>query len=184
MPPRWGAVSQLFHWTCAALVVALGSIGLYMTELTSPVSKIRIYALHKSLGITLLALVLLRLLWRWTHSVPEPVPGLSRPLRLAAGGVHGALYAMMIAMPLTGWLINSTSGYPLQWFKLINLPSIAAKNEHLNGIAKQLHEFGFWFLALLVLGHVAAALYHHVFLQDGTLNRMLPARRHRPGAMP
>jgi cytochrome b561 len=184
LPARWGAVSQLFHWTCAALVVALGAIGLYMTELTSPVAKIRIYALHKSLGLTLLALVLLRLVWRWSHAVPDAVPGTSRPLKLAADGMHGLLYTMMIAMPLTGWLINSTAGYPLQWFHLFNLPAIAAKDEHLNGIAKTLHEFGFWTLVVLVVGHVGAALYHHLFLQDGTLHRMLPARRNPPGTAP
>jgi cytochrome b561 len=184
LPARWGAVSQLFHWTCAALVVALGSIGLYMTELTSQVAKIRIYALHKSLGLTLLALVLLRLLWRWTHAVPDAIPGTSRRLKLAADGMHGVLYAMMIAMPLSGWLINSTAGYPLQWFRLFNLPAIAAKNEHLNGIAKELHEFGFWTLVVLVVGHVGAALYHHLFLQDGTLHRMLPSRRRPPGTAP
>jgi cytochrome b561 len=184
LPARWGAISQLFHWTCAALVVALGSIGLYMTELTSQVAKIRIYALHKSLGLTLLALVLLRLLWRWTHAVPDAIPGTSRRLKLAADGMHGVLYAMMIAMPLSGWLINSTAGYPLQWFRLFNLPAIAAKNEHLNGIAKELHEFGFWTLVVLVVGHVGAALYHHLFLQDGTLHRMLPSRRRPPGTAP
>jgi cytochrome b561 len=182
LPERWGAVSQLFHWACAALIVALGSLGLYMTELTSQVARIRLYALHKSLGLTLLALVLLRLLWRWTHTVPGPVPGTKRHLRLAADGMHGLLYTLMIAMPLTGWLINSTSGYPLQWFRLFNLPAIAAKDEHLNGIAKALHEFGFWTLVVLVAGHVGAALYHHVFLQDGTLRRMLPSRRRPPGA--
>jgi cytochrome b561 len=183
LPERWGAVSQLFHWTCAALIVALGAIGLYMTELTSPVSKIRIYALHKSLGITMLALVVLRLLWRWTHAVPGAIPGTSRRLKLAADGMHGALYALMIAMPITGWLINSSAGYPLQWFRLVNLPAIAAKNERLNGIATELHEFGFWTLVVLVVGHVGAALYHHLFLQDGTLRRMWPSRR-RPGDTP
>jgi len=184
LPARWGAVSQLFHWTCAALVVGLGAIGLYMTELTSPVAKIRVYALHKSLGITLLALVLLRLLWRWTHAVPEALPGTSRRVRLAADGMHGVLYAMMTAMPLTGWLINPTAGYPLQWFQLINLPAIAAKNEHLNDIAKELHEFGFWTLAVLVVGHAGAALYHHLFLHDATLARMLPTRRRPSGTAP
>lgn len=180
LPARWGAVSQLFHWTCAALIVALGAIGLYMTELTSPVAKVRIYALHKSLGITLLALVLLRLLWRWTHASPGPVPGVTRHLRLAADGMHGLLYVMMIAVPLTGWLLNSTSGYPLQWFGLFNLPAIAAKNEPLKAIAKELHELGFWLLVVLVLGHVGVALYHHFFLDDGTLHRMLPSRRRPP----
>lgn len=180
LPPRWGVVSQLFHWTCAALVVALGAIGLYMTELSSPVAKIRIYALHKSLGITLLALVVLRLLWRWTRPAPGPVPGMTRHLRLAADGTHGLLYVMMIAMPLSGWLYNSASGYPLQWFRRFNLPALAGKDEQLARLAHALHEYGFWLLLVLVVGHVGAALYHHLFLDDGTLHRMLPWRRRPP----
>ncbi len=180
LPPRWGVVSQLFHWTCAALVIALGAIGLYMTELSSPVAKIRIYALHKSLGITLLALVALRLLWRWTRPAPGPVPGMSRHLRLAADGTHGLLYVMMIAMPLSGWLYNSASGYPLQWFRRFNLPALAGKDEQLARLAHALHEYGFWLLLVLVVGHVGAALYHHLFLDDGTLHRMLPWRRRPP----
>lgn len=180
LPPRWGVVSQLFHWTCAALVVALGAIGLYMTELSSPVAKIRIYALHKSLGITLLALVVLRLLWRWSRPAPGPVPGMSRHLRLAADGTHGFLYVMMIAMPLSGWLYNSASGYPLQWFRRFNLPALAGKDEQLARLAHALHEYGFWLLLVLVVGHVGAALYHHLFLDDGTLHRMLPWRRRPP----
>ncbi|GGZ53610.1 cytochrome b [Lysobacter xinjiangensis] len=180
LPPRWGVVSQLFHWTCAALVIALGAIGLYMTELSSPVAKIRIYALHKSLGITLLALVVLRLLWRWSRPAPGPVPGMSRHLRLAADGTHGFLYVMMIAMPLSGWLYNSASGYPLQWFRRFNLPALAGKDEQLARLAHALHEYGFWLLLVLVVGHVGAALYHHLFLDDGTLHRMLPWRRRPP----
>ena len=180
LPPRWGVVSQLFHWTCAALVIALGAIGLYMTELSSPVAKIRIYALHKSLGITLLALVVLRLLWRWTRPAPGPVPGMSRHLRLAADGTHGFLYVMMIAIPLSGWLYNSASGYPLQWFRRFNLPALAGKDEQLARLAHALHEYGFWLLLVLVVGHVGAALYHHLFLDDGTLHRMLPWRRRPP----
>lgn len=180
LPPRWGVVSQLFHWTCAALVIALGAIGLYMTELSSPVAKIRIYALHKSLGITLLALVVLRLLWRWTRPAPGPVPGMTRHLRLAADGTHGFLYVMMIAMPLSGWLYNSASGYPLQWFRRFNLPALAGKDEQLARLAHALHEYGFWLLLVLVVGHVGAALYHHLFLDDGTLHRMLPWRRRPP----
>ena len=178
-PERWGVVSQLFHWISALLIVALGALGLYMTELDSPVERIRFYALHKSLGITLLALVLLRLLWRFVQRAraPAPIAGVSPWMRRAAGTGHTLLYAMMIAMPLTGWLLNSASGYPLQWFGQFNLPAIAGKDHGLHELAEELHELGFWILVVLVAGHVLAALYHHVFLGDGTLHRMLPWRR-------
>lgn len=182
-PERWGAVSQLFHWISALLIVALGALGLYMTELDSPVERIRVYALHKSLGITLLAIVLLRLSWRFARraSAPGPIAGVSPWMHRAAGTGHTLLYAMMVLVPLTGWLLNSASGYPLQWFGRFNLPAIAGKDHDLHELAEDLHELGFWILVALVAGHVLAALYHHVFLGDGTLHRMLPWRRRVSG---
>lgn len=180
VPDRWGPLSQALHWASAALLIAIAALGLTMTDLPNTPDKIRIYALHKSLGLTLLALVLLRLIWRLARPVPAPVPGMPVGLRRTAGAVHWALYALLVAMPLTGWLFNSASGYPLQWFGLFNLPALAGRDEGLAGLAEDLHENGFWLLAVLVAGHVFAALYHHVFLDDGTLHRMLPWRRRIP----
>lgn len=174
---RWGAVSQAFHWLSALLLVAIAAIGLLMEDLPNTPDKIRLYALHKSLGITLLALVLLRLAWRLARPVPAHPPGLAPWMRRAAAGVHWGLYALMLAMPLSGWLLNSAEGYPLQWFKLFNLPALAPKSDALADLAHDLHENGFWLLVALVAGHVLAALYHHLFLRDGTLQRMLPDRR-------
>lgn len=183
-PERWGAVSQAFHWISVVLLVAIAAIGLTMEDLPNSPDKIRIYALHKSLGLTLLGVVVLRLLWRLARPVPGDVPGLSIAVRRAASAVHWGLYAMMIAMPLSGWLLNSAEGYPLQWFKLVNLPAIAPESEDLADLAENLHENGFWVLVALVAGHVFAALYHHVFLGDGTLHRMLPGRRRTPESTP
>lgn len=177
---RWGPVSQALHWISAALLVAIAAIGLTMEDLPNTPDKIRIYALHKSLGLTLLAVVLLRLAWRWTRPVPADVPGLSTWMRRTAAAVHWSLYAMMLAMPLTGWLLNSAEGFPLQWFGLFNLPPLAAEGEDLADLAGDLHENGFWVLVLLTAGHVMAALYHQFFLGDGTLQRMLPGRRPPP----
>lgn len=176
-PPRWSATSQAFHWASAALLVALGGIGLWMVDLPNGPDKIRVYALHKSLGISLLALVVLRLAWRLLHPAPAAMDGTSSTLRRAAGAVHAALYVLMFAMPVSGWLLNSAAGYPLQWFRLFNLPPLAARDPALADRADAFHEWAFWLLVLLVVGHVAAALYHHLFLGDGTLRRMLPARR-------
>jgi cytochrome b561 len=183
-PARWGPVSQAFHWASALLLVAIGGIGLYMEGLPNAPDKIRIYALHKSLGLTLLAIVLLRLAWRWTRPGPAPVPGLPGWTRRAASGVHWGLYTLMLAVPVAGWAMNSAAGYPLQWFGLLNLPAIAPRDEALAGLAGNAHELGFWVLVLLVVGHVFAALYHHLFLHDGTLSRMLPGPRRRPSEPP
>lgn len=181
---RWGPVSQAFHWISALLLVCIAAIGLVMGDLPNNPDKIRIYALHKSLGLTLLGIVVLRLLWRWTRPVPADLPGLSIWVRRAASTVHWGLYAMMLAMPLSGWLLNSAEGYPLQWFKLFNLPALAPRSEDLADLAEDIHENGFWILAALVAGHVLAALFHHFFLGDRTLHRMLPGRRRIPESTP
>lgn len=183
-PDRWGPVSQAFHWLSAALLVAIATVGLVMEDMPNSPDKIGMYALHKSLGLTLLAIVVLRLLWRFMHPVPADMPGLSAWVRRGAAAVHWGLYALMLAMPLTGWMLNSAEGFPLQWFRLFNLPAIAPESEALADLAEGLHENGFWVLVALVAGHVLAALYHHLFLGDGTLHRMLPGRRRPPESTP
>lgn len=173
---RWGAISQLLHWAIVLLITAIAIIGLTMTEMANGLPKIKIYALHKSLGLTLLALVVLRLLWRFYAGAPKPVPGTPHWQERIASLTHWALYLMMFAMPITGWLFNSSSGYPLQYFGLFNLPKIAAVNPGLADLSEWLHENGFWLLLLLVLAHAGAAFYHHLFQNDDTLRRMLPMR--------
>lgn len=173
---RWGAVSQSLHWAIVLLIATIAIIGLTMTDMANGPSKIKIYALHKSLGLTLLTLVVLRLLWRFYAGAPKPVAGTPHWQERIASLTHWALYLLMFAMPITGWLFNSSSGYPLQYFGLFNLPKIAAVNPGLADLSESLHENGFWLLLLLVLAHAGAALYHHVFQNDDTLRRMLPMR--------
>ena len=174
---RWGPVSQLLHWSIAALVIAIATIGLLMGDLPNTPRKIEVYALHKSLGLTLFALVLIRLAWRVYAGAPRPA--LDQPLwqRRLAALTHATLYTLLLAMPLTGWLLNAWGGYPLQWFGLFNLPRLFTRDQDLHELAGSLHEAGFWLLLVLVLMHVGAALYHHLFLHDTTLARMLPPRR-------
>src|SRR5690606_33526113 len=95
---------------------------------------------------------------------------------------HWALYALMFAIPISGWVFNSASGFPLQWFKQFNLPAIAARSEELAALSRQVHELGFWLLVLLVLAHAGAALFHHVVQRDDTLRRMLPSWRRGPSS--
>lgn len=181
---RWGAISQLLHWAIVLLIAAIAILGLTMTDMANGPPKIKIYALHKSLGLTLLSLVVLRLLWRFYAGAPKPVPGTPHWQERIATLTHGALYLLMFAMPITGWLFNSSSGYPLQYFGLFNLPKIAAVNPGLADLTESLHENGFWLLLLLVLAHAGAAFYHHLFQNDDTLRRMLPMRlRQAPAAV-
>lgn len=171
---RWGAVSQLLHWLIVLLILGIGAAGLVMTEMRNSPDKIQVYLLHKSFGLTVLALVALRLLWRLYAGTPGPVPGTPRWQERIASGTHGLLYALVFAMPLSGWLLNSAAGFPLRWFGLFRLPPIAAKGDRLHELAVQVHEWLFWTLMAVALAHAAAAVYHHVFLRDATLARMLP----------
>ena len=171
---RWGHVSQLLHWSIVVLIVVLGYLGLTMTDLANSPDKIRLYALHKSLGLTLLALVLLRLFWRVYAGAPRPLPGSPAWQERIATLTHFALYVLLLAIPISGWIFNSATGFPLQWFGMINLPAIAGRDAGLRELSATWHEWLFWALVLLALVHAAAAIYHHLFQHDATLARMLP----------
>jgi cytochrome b561 len=174
---RWGAVSQSLHWLVVLLIATIAVIGLTMTDMSNGPSKIKIYALHKSLGLTLLTLVVLRLLWRIYAGAPKPVEGTPHWQERIASLTHWALYVLMFALPISGWVFNSSSGYPLQYFGLFNLPKIAPRGEDLAQLSHQVHEYGFWLLLALVVAHAGAAFYHHLFQHDDTLKRMLPGGR-------
>ena len=171
---RWGGISQLLHWTIAALILVMAWIGLTMGDLPNGPDKIKTYALHKSIGITILGLVALRALWRLYAGAPKPVAGTPPMQERIASAVHLAIYALLFAIPISGWVLNSAAGFPLQWFHLVNLPHIVGESHALHEAAEEAHELLFWALALLVVAHAGAAVYHHVFQRDATLARMLP----------
>ena len=173
---RWGAPSLVLHWLTALLILALAGLGLWMTDLPPSLFKLKVYALHKSLGITVLALTVLRLAWLFPGRRPAALPG-PRWQRRAALGSHVALYALLLLVPLSGWWYNSTAGFPLRWFGLVALPPLGAADPALKAIARDRHEWLFYALAGVVIVHVAAALWHHLHLRDATLSRMLGRRR-------
>ena len=176
---RWGGVSQSLHWLIVVLVVGMAALGLSMTGLADNAVKARLYGLHKSIGLTILALMLLRLAWRLYAGAPQAVAGMPRWQQRIATATHAALYGLLIAMPLSGWVINSSSGFPLRWFGWWRVPQFGGRDEALNALAKNWHEALFWVLVVLALVHAFAAFWHHVFQQDATLSRMLPRRRSR-----
>lgn len=169
---RWGSVSIGLHWLTALVIIGLSIVGLIMTELPNSPFKMQVYALHKSFGLTVLALTLLRLAWRFLAGTPDDLPG-SRLQQLAAKAVHGLMYFLLLAMPLSGWLFNSAAGFPLRWFNLVQLPKFfTGYNPALKELAHELHETGFYLLAALLLVHAGAALFHHYVIKDDTLKRM------------
>jgi len=174
---RWGPVSQALHWLIVLMILVQAIAGLIMGELPKTPQYFWVYTAHKSMGITVLALVLLRLGWRWYAGAPTPVPGTPAWQRRIASVTHWLLYGLILAMPLSGWLFDSASGLrPFRWFGLFDVPKLSAPNDALRDIAREAHELLFWVLVALVVVHAGAALYHHLFLRDATLTRMLPAR--------
>ncbi len=181
---RWGAVSQAFHWLMALLIIALGVVGWVMTSMATSPAKIKIYGLHKSIGLTVLALALLRLTWRAIDKRPPDLP-MPRWQTVSAHAVHGLLYALMLALPLSGWLFNSAANFPLQWFGFFSVPSLTAGAEpELKTLARDTHYWLFWVLALAFAAHAGAALKHHFVDHDAVWRRMRPWRKRASASTP
>jgi len=171
---RWGSVAQAFHWLIAALIVVQGAIGLTMVELGMTPTKVKVFALHKSIGLTVLALVLLRLAWRLTQRTPREVP-MPRWQLAAARTSHFLLYVLILALPFSGWLFNSAANFPLEWFGMFHVPSLTrGLDPVLKAFALRAHVVLFWVLVAVVAVHVFAALWHHFRQRDEVLLRMLP----------
>ena len=186
---RWGDIAQTFHWLIAALIVVQGVIGLTMVELGMTPTKVRVFALHKSIGLTVLALALLRLAWRLTQRAPREVP-MARWQLAAARLSHFLLYVLILALPFSGWLFNSAANSPLEWFGVVHVPSLTRGFDPvLKAFALRTHVVLFWVLVAVVAIHVFAALWHHLHQRDDVLLRMLPLKKksravQRQGAMP
>lgn len=178
-PERWGSVTQFLHWSVAALILALIALGWIIRVTPLSPFKITLFDWHKSLGMLVLALVLIRLGWR-AGNHPPPLAGVfSHAEAILARGAHAALYLLILAVPLSGWLINSASGIPFRIFSILQLPAIAPVSAGLEHDFESLHLATSWALAVMIVGHVGAALYHHLLLHDRVLRRMLPQIRRR-----
>ncbi len=171
---HWGAVSISLHWLVVLLVITIAVLGLYMTDLPLGLYKVKVYALHKSLGLTVLALGVLRLAWIVFTGRPRELPGAPAWQALATRLGHWGLYALLLIVPLSGWWYNTVAGFGLRWFGLFQVPDLGVADAALKDMAKERHEVLFYVLAGLVAVHAAAALWHHYALRDDTLRRMLP----------
>src|SRR5215831_10346701 len=176
---RYGAVAMALHWLMALLLSALVALGLYMTRLPDvgfDTWKIRLILYHKQLGMVALTLVTLRLLWRAGNVLPHLVETLPDWQKVIARFVHLCFYALMLALPVTGWLMSSATGIPVSVLGLFTLPDLVAYDERLFHTLVAVHRYLGYALIVCMTAHVGAALRHHFFLRDSTLRRMLPGR--------
>ncbi|HEX4844363.1 MAG TPA: cytochrome b [Limnobacter sp.] len=175
---RYGLSMVLIHWLMAVGILTAFGVGLYMVDIPGITPfKLKLFNWHKWLGVTLFALVALRVLIRVYSRAPRyPAHWGHRTILLAKLG-HWALYALMFAVPTLGYLYSLASGYPVVWFGVIELPVLIDKDPVLKDAFKLAHELSAKGLVLLVLGHVVMALKHHVLDNDGVLGRMIPGMK-------
>jgi cytochrome b561 len=160
------------HWLIAGLVAAGFTLGWVMTDLAVSPLKLRMFNWHKWVGITVLGLAAIRLIWKLTHRAPALLPAPAWQQK-AAHALHGLLYLVMFALPLSGWVYSNATGYPVVYLGLIRLPDLVHKDKALAEVLKERHEMlGAVLLTLLTL-HVLAALKHHFLDRDDTMRRML-----------
>ncbi len=176
---HWGSLAKFFHWTIVLLILVQGTIGLIMVELPKKPNIIPIYSLHKSLGLTILLLAVLRIGWRLFDQRPQEPAAMARVQIIAARTGHVLLYILLFAMPLSGWVFDSASSLrPLFWWGVVQIPSLTGgPDKALAHFSHEVHEWLFWTLVLVAAGHAAAALIHHFHNRDDVLRRMLPGRR-------
>jgi cytochrome b561 len=173
----WNGVAKAFHWLIAALIFAQFALGWLASSGRLSPAKLNLFVWHKSVGILILALVLLRLLWRLATPAPSLPAEIPAWERAAARVSHVLLYVLMLALPLSGWVINSAAAVPLRIFWLIPFPAIAAPDRRTEEFASSVHFWLFVLLAALLLLHVAAALRHHFVKHNDVLTWMLPTRK-------
>lgn len=173
-PTRYGAVAQGFHWLIAALIVTQFTLAYLADDLPIGIHKLALLARHKSFGMTVLMLALLRLLWRLKNPPPE-LPSGMRPLeRMLARVTHIAFYVLLFAMPMTGWLMSSAKNYSVSWFGLFTWPNLITKNETAFDLLRSTHHILSDVLFVIAVLHILAALKHHFWHKDDVLLRMLP----------
>lgn len=171
---KYGAIAQCFHWVMALAILTMLVIGFKMTGLPMSPDKFRVYCIHKSLGALILIAAFLRLFWRFINIVPALPGNMPAWQKWGAHGSHVALYLMMFAMPLSGWLMSSASGFPVSVFGWFLLPNIMTPNEGLRMFFALVHKLLAFTIIGLVSVHILAALKHHFIDKDNILRRMLP----------
>ncbi len=172
----WGAVAKAFHWIVALLILGQFVTGKIAEGLKLSPLKVDMFVWHKSLGVTILLLVVLRLAWRLGN--PTPAPPANSPsweTKLAAAG-HYLLYALMIAVPVSGWWVSDASRVPFKAYFAVPMPDIIDTSRTVQEAAEGLHDALTNLLLVVAVVHIAAAIRHHYWRKDGVLRRMLPGR--------
>lgn len=173
---RYTPTAIFLHWLVALGLIGTFAIGFYMPDLPLSPIKLKLFSWHKWAGVTLFLLVLIRLGWRLIHPAPPLSATIPILLRVVSHVTHWLMYALMIAIPLSGWLMSSAKGFQTVWFGLLPLPDLLPKNAALGDLLAEVHEVLNYTLLGLVIVHTTAALKHHFIDRNDVLTRMLPLK--------
>ncbi len=175
MASHYTGTAKSLHWLMALMIIGLVPLGMYMHELPLSPQKLQLYSWHKWTGVTVFVLLLARVAWRITHQPPALPWHMSKAEQLLSHGGHIVLYLLMLAIPVSGWLMSSAKGFQTVWFGVLPIPDLLGKDKELGHTLAEVHEFLSWTMVVVLIGHVAAALKHHFINHDDVLTRMLPA---------
>lgn len=173
----WGAVAKCFHWLFAIVIIGQLVLGKLADDAKLSPLKLDLFVWHKSVGVTLLLLVVLRIVWRLSNAPPRAIDAGARWEHFAATASHTFLYLLMVAVPISGWWVSDTSRIPFKVFWLVPTPDLLSADKAASEVAEMVHGFLTKTLLLLIALHIAAALRHHFILRNNILRRMLPSRR-------
>jgi cytochrome b561 len=174
---QYTGTAKVLHWLMALLIIGLFALGQYMSDLSMSPHKLQLYSWHKWVGVTVFFLLLVRVGWRITHQPPALPEKMSKYQRLASHVGHAALYLLMLAIPISGWLMSSAKGYQTVWFGVLPIPDLLGKDKQLGDILAELHGALNGLLMFILAVHVLAALKHHFIDRDNILRRILPSSK-------
>ncbi|NJR72450.1 MAG: cytochrome b [Gammaproteobacteria bacterium] len=175
---RYSTTAIIFHWLMAILIFVALAMGLYMVDLRISPDKLKLYAWHKWIGVTVFVLAAFRLWWR-LYQPPPPPPAMPHWQLVAANVTHYFFYALFFLIPISGWLFSSAKGFQTVYLGIIPLPDLIDKNDEIAPIIKSVHMYAGYLLGGLLALHTAAALKHQFMDKDGLMQRMNPLQRRK-----
>jgi cytochrome b561 len=174
-PRTYTKVAIVMHWVMALFILLNLSVGFFMETFANPSpqrSKVLFY--HASVGIVIFTLAVFRLGWRLTHQPPSLHNGIPKRQQMAAHGLHWVLYLLILLQPISGYVHRMAGNHLVSFFGLFNLPVLIGKNEPLRLFTDAIHDGGGIIIAVLVAGHIGAALKHRFIDRDAVMKRMIP----------
>ena len=174
MASHYTRTAKGLHWLMTILFFGLLALGFYMHDLPLSPEKLQLYAWHKWAGVTAFLLVWFRLFWRIAHRPPALPATMSKLMQRVAHAGHFLLYGLMIAIPLSGWLMSSAKGFQTVWFGVLPIPDLLGKNKEMGDLLQSVHMSLNLLFVALITGHIGAALKHQFIDKDDILTRMLP----------